>query len=57
METELRFHRDLLVAIDEVFLPSARNASLREYIVAIRPAIAQHLALAEQMWSEIILRR
>lgn len=57
VETELGFHRDLLVAIDEVFLPSARNASLREYIATIRPTIARHLALAEQMWSEIGSRR
>lgn len=53
VDTELRFHRDLLVAIDEVILPSARNATFRDYVVAIRPAIARHLALAEEVWAAV----
>lgn len=46
--TEVRFHQDLLVAIDRVFLPSVRNATLREYVQSLRPVIASHLSLAEQ---------
>ena len=48
VEHEVRFHQELLVAIDRVFLPSARNASLREYVTTLRPTIASHLTLAEQ---------
>jgi len=49
VENEVRFHEDLLVAIDRVFLPSARNAALKEYVTSIRPTIASHLSLAEQV--------
>ena len=49
VESEVRFHEDLLVALDQVFLPSVRNASLKEYVISMRPAIASHLALAEQV--------
>jgi putative membrane protein len=49
VENEVRYHEDLLVAIDRVFVPSARNARLREYVTAMRPTIAAHLALAEQV--------
>ena len=53
VELEVRFHQELLVAIDRVFLPSARNASLKEYVTTMRPAIASHLALAEQVRATI----
>lgn len=48
VEHELRYQQDLLVAIDEVFLPSVRNAGLKEYIESLRPTIASHLELARQ---------
>ena len=53
VELEVRFHQELLVAIDRVFLPSARNASLKEYVTTMRPTIASHLALAEQVRATI----
>src|SRR4051812_7451846 len=49
VEDAVRYHEDLLVAIDRVFIPSVRNARLREYVSAMRPTIAAHLALAEQV--------
>jgi putative membrane protein len=57
VENEVRYHQDLLVAIDRVFIPSARNARLREYVSSIRPTIAGHLALAEQVRDAIMPRR
>ena len=48
VEHEVRYQQDLLVAIDEVFLPSIRNAGLREYVTTLRPTIASHLELARQ---------
>jgi putative membrane protein len=53
VESEVRFHQDLLVAIDRVFLPSVRNASLKDYLTAMRPTIASHLALAEQVQATV----
>jgi putative membrane protein len=54
---EVRFHEDLLVAIDQVFLPSARSASLREHVSGIRPRIASHLAFARRVRTTLAARR
>lgn len=57
VEHEVRSHRDLLVAIDDVFVPSVSNDRLREHVAAIRPTIASHLALARQVQGTIARRR
>jgi putative membrane protein len=57
VQNEVQYHRDLLVAIDRVFIPSVRNARLREYVTSIRPTIAGHLALAEQVRDAVTPRR
>ena len=57
VESEVRFHEDLLVAIDRVFIPSARNARLRDYVSTIKPTISAHLALAEQVRDALAARR
>jgi putative membrane protein len=57
VEHEVRFHQDLLVAIDEVFLPSVRSAGLREHVGDIRARIASHLALARQVRLTLAARR
>ena len=54
---EVRYHQELLVAIDRVFIPSVRNARLREYVSSMRPTIAGHLELAEQVRTAILRRR
>jgi putative membrane protein len=54
---EVRYHRDLLVAIDEVFLPSAVNVRLRDYVTSMRPTIASHLELARQLQTTLAARR
>ena len=57
VEYEVRFHQDLLVAIDEVFVPSIRSASLREYVGEIRATIASHLARARRVRTTLAARR
>jgi putative membrane protein len=57
VETEVRYHQELLVAVDRVFIPSVRNARLRDYVSTIRPMVAGHLALAEQVRGAILRRR
>lgn len=49
VDSEVRYHQELLVAIDRVFIPSVRNAGLRDYVTSMRPTIAGHLELAEQV--------
>jgi putative membrane protein len=54
---EVRYHQELLVAIDRVFIPSVRNGRLRDYVSSIRPTVAGHLELAEQVRTAILRRR
>ena len=46
---EVRYHDELLVAIDRVFLPSVRQPELRDFVTSLRPTISAHLAHAEQL--------
>ena len=57
VENEVRYHEELLVAIDRVFLPSVRSDSLKEYVTTMRPMEVAHLALAEQVRITLARRR
>ena len=46
---EVRFHREVLVAIDRALLPSAQRSALREYVTTLRPTLSAHLAHAERV--------
>ncbi|MFL5605492.1 MAG: DUF4142 domain-containing protein [Gemmatimonadaceae bacterium] len=46
---EVRYHQEVLTAIDRVFLPSAQRPALREYVSNLRPVISTHLAHAERV--------
>ncbi len=46
---EVRYHEEVLTAIDKVFLPSAQRAALREYVTNLRPVISTHLTHAERV--------
>jgi putative membrane protein len=46
---EVRYHQEVLTAIDRVFLPSAQRAALRDYVTTLRPVISAHLAHAERV--------
>jgi putative membrane protein len=50
---EVRFHQEILIAIDRVFLPSARQPALRDYVTTLRPVISAHLAHAERVQATI----
>lgn len=50
---EISYHTKLLAAIDQVLLPNVRNAELKRTIAGIRPAVAGHLAHAQQVQSRI----
>jgi len=55
---EVRSHRELLVAIDSVFLRSVRNARLESYLTdSLRPAVSAHLAQAERLQSTLAPRQ
>lgn len=46
---EVQFHKNLLVTIDDVLVPSVRRPELRQYLTNLRPAVSAHLAHAEQV--------
>lgn len=51
---EVRSHRELLVAIDSVFLRSASDPRLAAYLTdSLRPAVSTHLVQAERLQSTL----
>lgn len=53
---ELDRHRAMLSMIDDVLLPRARSAELREMLASTRPIIAAHVAHAEQLQASFAKR-
>ena len=46
---EVKYHEDLLAAIDSVLLPSAQNAELKDLLTKTRPAVVSHLDHAREL--------
>jgi putative membrane protein len=57
IENEVAYHRKFLESIDAVMLPRARNAQLKSLLQAVRPAVAAHLAHAEQVRANVIAKK
>ena len=46
IHNEVRYHTHVLAVIDGALIPSAKNAELKELLIAVRPAVAAHLEYA-----------
>lgn len=57
MENEVSYHRNFLSSIDNVMLPGVRNAALRDLLNTLRPAVAAHLAHAEQVRATVLMKK
>ena len=57
IENEISYHRKFLNQLDMVMLPLARNAELKALLTAVRPAVASHLAHAEQVRADVLAKR
>ena len=57
IENEVSYHQKFLVTIDSLMLPAAKNAELKGLLTAVRPAVAAHLAHAEQVRANVISRK
>lgn len=57
MENEVAYHRKFLASIDNVLLPRARNADLKALLTSVRPAVAAHLAHAEQVRANVLSKK
>ena len=56
LANEISYHTRLLSSIDATLLPAARSAQLRQLIQNLRPAVAAHLAHAEELRSSVAAR-
>lgn len=56
-ENEVSYHRKFLAQLDNVLLPAARNADLKALLTAVRPAVASHLAHAEQLRADVLAKK
>jgi putative membrane protein len=46
---EISYHTKLITLLDNVLIPRARDAQLRQILVSVRPAVAAHLTHAERV--------
>jgi putative membrane protein len=46
---EVAYHRAVIEAVDQLLIPSARNAELKQTLISVRPAFVAHLRHAEQL--------
>jgi putative membrane protein len=49
IDREVAYHQAVLDALDNLLIPSASNAELKQLLVSVRPAIAAHLAHAQML--------
>lgn len=54
---EVAYHQRFLAALDRLMLPRVRNGELKSLLNSVRPAVAAHLAHAEQVWANVMSRR
>ncbi len=57
IDNELRYHRRFLESVDNVMMRAVKNEELRNLLNVVRPAIAAHLAHAEQVWADVMAKR
>jgi putative membrane protein len=57
IENEVAYHRKFLRSIDEVMLPRTRNGDLKTLLTSMRPAVAAHLAHAEQVRANVLSKK
>jgi putative membrane protein len=57
IENEVKYHQKFLSQIDNLMLRDARNAELKGLLTAVRPAVAAHLAHAEQVRADVLAKK
>jgi putative membrane protein len=46
---EVEYHKAVIAAVDDLLIPSATNAELKQTIISVRPALVAHLQHAEKL--------
>lgn len=57
IENEVTYHTKFLASIDSVLIPAAKHPDLRNLLTAVRPAVAAHLAHAEQVRANVVAKK
>ena len=57
VENEVLYHQRFLERLDLMLMPRARSIELKGLLNAVRPAVAAHLAHAEQVRANVIAKR
>jgi putative membrane protein len=50
---EVEYHKAVIAAVDDVLIPNATNAELKQTIESVRPALVAHLEHAERLLAEL----
>ena len=53
IEHEVKYHQQMLDALDKTLIPSAQNAELKALLVKVRPAFVAHLEHAKKIQAEL----
>lgn len=53
IDREVGYHQAVLDALDNLLIPTTENADLKQLLVAVRPAIAAHLAHAKVIQGQL----
>jgi putative membrane protein len=57
IDREVAYHQAVLDAIDTVLIPTTDNAELKQLLTNVRPAVAAHLAHAQQLKTTLMASR
>jgi putative membrane protein len=57
IDHEVAYHQQVIDALDEILIPSATNAELKNLLVTVRPAFVAHLEHAKALQAAIARRQ
>jgi len=57
IENEIMYHRRFLSDLDDILIRKSRNRDLGNLLTTVRPAVAAHLAHAEQIRANVLSRK
>jgi putative membrane protein len=57
VENEVRYHQKFLASLDDIMIPRARHDELQTLLRNVRPAVAAHLAHAEQLRANVLAKK
>jgi putative membrane protein len=53
IDHEVAYHQDVINALDNTLIPSAKNKELKDLLVSVRPAFEAHLAHAKEVQAKL----